>query len=691
MNATSTASRGRLGVIAALGVALALTIGGLSMGSLSAQDTVDTGDVANNDAEVLAATLWITRHASELAAVASTTSHLGMTRDSLAEAAREAAVHRAGLYRQLDSLAGKGYDEQVGRIRVQADRLVANTSQITAGRPRVLAALGQNAETVAELISLARVMAVAGNESADEHFYDLTSDEIRWSLRNDMFRYAHMEGLAADIGAAGTFLVTSLLGADPSYIGLTEESYVAASDRLQSNLEFLTANHGRVLDPRIVPGARRILETGQREFSGVLEQRLNLVAGERDLIEENDAILHRLLFEVDSLAAAVLGTPAPTGSMPPEEAVGVPGVTDTAIHFGQSAALSGPSAVLGQGMELGIRAAFAEANRGGGVHGRSLTLLPTQDDGYDAQRAFVNTQRLLESGNVFGLIGAVGTPTSKTSAPLARADGAPFIAPFTGARFLREAPELSNAINFRASYHQETEQMVERLTKDLNVRRVAVLYQNDTYGVDGLEGVRQALDRRGLEPVAAEFYRRNTTAIRRASFHISEARPEAVIIIGAHKPAAAAIELLRDRLEQDPVFMAVSFVGTEALAAELGRLGESGAGVYVTQVTPLPDDTTRQVVREYQAALSAFNPDADPGFISLEGYLAGRVAIEGLRACPDLTRECFVDVFQQAGTVRIGDITLSYGPADNQGSDEVILTRLEEDGSYRPTSRLTRP
>jgi len=86
------------------------------MGSLSAQDTVDTGDVANNDAEVLAATLWITRHASELAAVASTTSHLGMTRDSLAEAAREAAVHRAGLYRQLDSLAGKGYEDQVGRM-----------------------------------------------------------------------------------------------------------------------------------------------------------------------------------------------------------------------------------------------------------------------------------------------------------------------------------------------------------------------------------------------------------------------------------------------------------------------------------------------------------------------------------------------------------------------------------------------
>ena len=149
---------------------------------------------------------------------------------------------------------------------------------------------------------------------------------------------------------------------------------------------------------------------------------------------------------------------------------------------------------------------------------------------------------------------------------------------------LREGPELANVVNYRASYHQETEHMVERLTEDLNITRVAVLYQNDSYGVDGLTGVRRALARRGLEPVAAEFYRRNTSAIRRASFQISEAQPEAVIIIGTHRPAAAAIKLLRDRMETAPVFMSVSFVGSKALADELRGLGDSGAGVYVTQV-----------------------------------------------------------------------------------------------------------
>ena len=90
--------------------------------------------------------------------------------------------------------------------------------------------------------------------------------------------------------------------------------------------------------------------------------------------------------------------------------------------------------------------------------------------------------------------------------------------------------------------------------------------------------------------------------------------------------------------------MAVSFVGSEALADELGRGGD---GVYVTQVTPLPDDGSSTVVSNYRAALSAVDAGAEPGFVSLEGYLAGRLAIAGLEACgPDLSRECFLDALQ---------------------------------------------
>ena len=312
------------------------------------------------------------------------------------------------------------------------------------------------------------------------------------------------------------------------------------------------------------------------------------------------------------------------------------GISDDHVLFGQSAAFTGPNKELGKAMRLGIEAAFHEANRGGGVHRRELKL-KALDDGYETDIASSNTLRLIEVDRVFSLIGAVGTPTSRAALPLAQAAGVPFLAPFTGAEFLRDR-ELDNVLNVRASYHQETEEMIARLTEDLGITRVAVLYQEDSFGLNGLEGTRLALERRGLEPVVASHYPRNTRAVKGAANKIAAANPEAVILIGSYKPAVRTIELVRREL--DPVFMTVSFVGSNALAKELGP---DGAGVYVTQVVPLPYDKTIPVVARYHSALSEYAPQAEPGFVSLEGYLAGRLAVVGLKACgPDLSRDCFL-------------------------------------------------
>ena len=175
-------------------------------------------------------------------------------------------------------------------------------------------------------------------------------------------------------------------------------------------------------------------------------------------------------------------------------------------------------------MRLGIEAAFHEANQEGGVHGRELQL-KALNDGYETDFAASNTQRLIENERVFALIGAVGTPTSRAASPLAQAAGVPFLAPFTGAEFLRDR-ELDNVLNVRASYYQETEEMVARLTEDLGITRVAVLYQDDSFGLNGLEGARLALERRGLEPVAASHYPRNTRAVKRAALKITAAKPK---------------------------------------------------------------------------------------------------------------------------------------------------------------------
>ena len=361
-----------------------------------------------------------------------------------------------------------------------------------------------------------------------------------------------------------------------------------------------------------------------------------------------------------------------------------PGVLADRVLFGQSAAFTGPAQELGRNMRLGIQAAFREVNQRGGVHGRRLEL-SSLDDAYEPEAAVTNTLRLIEQDKVFALIGEVGTPTSRSATPVAADAGVPFIAPFTGAEFLRDDEKWDNIINLRASYYQETEEMVARLTTDLGIDRIAVMYQDDSFGRAGRDGVQGALDRRGMAPVSIGLYPRNTTAVKTALLDLNRGAPEAVIMIGAYEPVAALIAWAR-HTGLDAIFMTVSFVGSNALAKELGPVGE---GVYVTQVVPFPTDDSLPIVSSYLKALSNFDPDSTPGFVSLEGYLAGRLAIAGLEGCGrDVDRACFLDSLRSADVIDIDGFELRYGFDDNQGSDAVFLTTIGRNGTYRPVKTL---
>ena len=355
----------------------------------------------------------------------------------------------------------------------------------------------------------------------------------------------------------------------------------------------------------------------------------------------------------------------------------VPGVSENEVLFGQSAVLSGPSQYLGTSMRLGIETAFHEANQKGGVHGRYLSL-ESMDDAYETEYAVHATTHLIEKAQVFALIGAVGTPTSWGALPIAQAGGVPFITPFTGAEFLRD-PSLNNVINLRASYYQESERIIDHLTGEDGINRIGVFYQNDSFGAAGLQGVRLALDRRGIEIFDTWQYERNAGGVDDAASEIIAAKPDAVVMFGTPEAVANLVKLVRK--EADPRFATVSFAGGKTLA---NKLGENRKDIYVTQVVPFYDDIQLPVVASYNAALRAYNPSASPDFVSLEGYLAGRLAIWLLDACgPDLTRGCFIEPALSHNEIDLDGLTLEYGVGDNQGLDQVYLTLLDENGEFQ--------
>jgi branched-chain amino acid transport system substrate-binding protein len=385
---------------------------------------------------------------------------------------------------------------------------------------------------------------------------------------------------------------------------------------------------------------------------------------------------HRL--KISASLAICLAATNPFGAQATEI-----GVSADRILFGQAAALEGPSSALGQGMRQGIQAAFAEINAKGGVHGRKLELI-SRDDGYDPDRSVMQTTRLIEEDKVFALIGAVGTPTTTATVPIAKARNIPFIGPFTGAAFLR-APDLGNVINIRASYAAEAEAWVKHLTEDLHVRRIAIFYQDDSFGRDGLAGVKLALDKRGMELTAEGTFERNTRVVGSALRTLKRAEPEAVVMVGTYGPCAEFIKQAH-KGGFNPIFVNVSFVGANALAKELGP---DGGGVIISQVVPFPWDASVKVVAEYQAAERALDEKLQPEFVSLEGYLSGRLVAAALEAAgPNPTRAQMLRLINEIGRFDISGNVMSFGAKAAETPPKVFLTVIQPNGSFVAVDRL---
>lgn len=377
-----------------------------------------------------------------------------------------------------------------------------------------------------------------------------------------------------------------------------------------------------------------------------------------------------------ALHAALWGGCAPATD-PPSQISRTTGITDTEILIGSSLALAGHAGYLGTQTLHGALAYIRYINDTGGVHGRRIRLI-AYDDGYDPPRCVLNTQRLIVEDRVFALFCYVGTPTTVKIRPLVEEAQIPLVGMFTGAHALRE-PLSRYLINVRASYYQETGAAVRYLVERRRVKRIAVFYQYDAYGFDGLRGTELALKQYGLFPVATGSYVRGTLAVEEGLARILTSEAEAVVMIGTYEPCARFIQLAKST-GYTPIFSNVSFVGADELSR---RLGSAAEGLIVTQVVPPPAPLKHASslwgAEEYVARLKTYFPEDLPNFVSLEGYVNAKVLVEGLRrAGPTLDRERFIDAIESIQGFDLGIANaLSFSPADHQGLEQVYFTLFE--------------
>ena len=391
------------------------------------------------------------------------------------------------------------------------------------------------------------------------------------------------------------------------------------------------------------------------------------------------------------LSSVIIACDLPTSSNNKE-----PGVNNHKIHLGSVLALQGQEEALGDHMKAGLEAAL----KGEKVQGKTVTI-SFRNDFYEPFTAEYATQELIEQ-SIFMMVGNVGTPTAKVTLPILAEHKVPAVGFFTGASLLR--PGKGDIVNYRASYAQEISAVVELALKSgLQPQEICAYVQNDSYGMAGLAGLKQALVQaegpRDVEDIIKDYetiiaitgeepernditsvgvYNRNTPYVEPGYDSLKNweqktgNRCKLVFTAGSYSNVARFAQHAQKQGEKW-VISALSFTGADDFQLDLEEYGVKDR-IIMTQVVPLlnsPLDIVRQAKEELGDEF---------GFVSLEGYIVGKMVLQILQDIPgELTRENFLAQVQQS-QFNLGGIEINFTRDGNQGSDLVIVSYLTASG-----------
>lgn len=331
---------------------------------------------------------------------------------------------------------------------------------------------------------------------------------------------------------------------------------------------------------------------------------------------------------------------------------------ENTLLIGSSLPLTGSIKSWGTSVSNGVNAYFEYANDNNLIKNKRLKFL-VYDDKYEPELTLENTKKLIFKDEVFTLFGYVGTPTVKRILPIVYDENVPLFSAFSGASFLRNNKN-QEFINFRSSYAQEIEDMINYLDIGKKLNKVAVFYQNDEYGEEGYISLINILKTKNLGLVAEGSYRRNTLSINHAFNEIKDAKPEVIFIIGAYKTNSLFIKKIKENLK-DVIFCTISFGDANSMVKELEALGSNSENLIFSQVVPSYTDISIPAVKEYQELMHNYFPNESFGFLSLEAFLSSKVLVNAIsRIKGEITREKLIDMLKKTPNDLLDGIPLEY-------------------------------
>lgn len=328
------------------------------------------------------------------------------------------------------------------------------------------------------------------------------------------------------------------------------------------------------------------------------------------------------------------------------------------LILGASIPKTGIMSAMGHNVYTGANAYFSFANDRNLLPNNKKIKTLWYDDKYEPELTKENLNKLIEENRIFSLFSFVGTPTVKNILPQLSSLQIPFFAPFSGASFLRNK-QLDNFVNFRSSYEEELEHIVEYLYDEKNIKKIAVFYQNDTFGEEGYISLIKALQKRDLKLHGEGMYKRNTLSIRHAFLEIKSHEPEAIIMIGAYEANTHFIKKAKEDTSFDnTIFCNISFGDANEMVNELGN---TTSNIVFSQVVPPYYDSSIEAVFEYQTIMRKYFPKEPLGFISLESFLAAKALVSAIiNIDGEITQKKFLSALKALDNDSLKGINIEY-------------------------------
>jgi len=345
------------------------------------------------------------------------------------------------------------------------------------------------------------------------------------------------------------------------------------------------------------------------------------------------------------------------------------------ILVGQTAGFTGTVAAGVKETSEGAKLYLDHVNARGGVNGQKIELI-SMDDKFDPKLAAENAKVLIEQKNVVALFLNRGTPHTEAILPLLDTYDIALVAPSTGAMVLHQ-PIKKHVFNVRATYQREAEKAVTHL-HTLNITRIAVVYADDSFGTDALEGANKGFAKADAKPVVVIKADRSKPDYKSIIPAITGADAQAVVWLASGTAVADGIKALRAANSAAQVVT----LSNNASGGFIKSLGEVARGVIVTQVFPSERSVAFPLVKDAMGLAREKGLELSPAM--LEGYAAAKVLVEGLRrAGPNPTRTKVVTALEGMKKFDLGGLEVSYGPDDHTGLDFADLSIIGIDGKFK--------